>query len=126
MSKIAGKQAAIYIDGDKVTGEIVPGLVSFTLPERTRIDVTTAGIDTEAFILGLNAGTVAVETIYDASNATLEAAITAGTAVGVHFYADVAGSSTLVFAAAYVVASVNTSGPNAAVRRTLTFVNAAA
>lgn len=126
MSKIAGKQAAIYIDGDKTSGELVPGLVSFTLPERTRIDVTTAGIDTEAFILGLNAGTVSVETMYDASNATLESAITGGTTVGVNFYADVDGSPSVTFAAAYVVASINTSGPNAAVRRTLTFINAAA
>lgn len=126
MAKISGKAAAIYIGGDKTTGDLVPGLVSFTLPERTRIDVTTAGTDTEAFILGLNSGAISAETVYDAGNAGLESAITGGSTVSVYFYADEAEDAIVAWATAYVVASVNTSGPNAAVRRTLSFLNAAA
>jgi hypothetical protein len=126
MAKLSGAKAAVYFGGDASEGTKVPGVISFSLPERGRIDVTTAGDDTEKFLLGLKAGAIQVQCLYDASEADLETAIANGSALSdINFYADEAGSPVLTLASAYVVESIDTSGPaNQAVRRTLTFLAA--
>lgn len=127
MAKVSGKTAAIYVGGPATgssgTGDLVPGLVSFTIPETARVDATTAGLDMEAFILGLTPGTVSAECLYDASESTLETAITSGSTTSAYFYID--STLVLTMSSCYVTASINSSGPTGTVRRTLTFINAA-
>jgi hypothetical protein len=120
MATINGTKAAIFIGGTKTTGDRVPGVISFTIPEQSRIDVTTAGKTRTVSILGLKAGEISADCYLDQSEAALESAITNGTDVDAYFYADI-DENEIESINCYVTRSVNTSGPNAAVKCTLTF-----
>lgn len=116
----AGKDASIVIGSGS---DVLPGLVSFTLPEsQARIDVTTAGNSRESFILGLKPGTATADAYLDTSLSALESAITSGTTVEVSFQVD--GDEIDGFIA-YVLRAINTQSPTGAVKATYTFVNAA-
>lgn len=127
MAAVNGTEAAIYYGGDIEDGTQFPNIISFSIPDsRTRIDVTAAGNNgLPTFILGLKPGEVTADCYLDTSDATVEAAITSSyTLDDVHFY--VGGVEVWAMDYAYISRSINTSGPNAAAKATVTFANAPA
>lgn len=125
MSVVTGRNAVIKIGTSTdaaSAADVLTGLQNWSIDAPDTIDVTVAGNAHKRMIAGLQAGMITAETIDD-DDAALATAVTSGlanTASNVYFYSD--GGTTPDYSwRAIVTSNFNTSGPNDAAKRTVTF-----